>query len=333
MNTMLCLFALLISLTVITSSIAPIRIDTTCHDERYFYSSALNLCILNTRYFESWAWAFLYCQREGGNLPSIHNAFQNSLIAELQFNLTGKTQSWLGAEKYDGQWSWIDKSPFDYQRFDKKNSSGCFVCDGALLDATDLLWKPVDSSTYNSFICVAPPFIPTTTTRDPSVTTDSFGCYPAHKQPPFNCKEGWQYAPELGYEYLVFSDSFYDDTETYCVSQGAHLVSIHSEAENDFVAGLCCVSSDHYLDAGFYITGGVQQNGTLKWLDGSAFDFKHEWCGGEPWDHADEGILYIVNTESRGQTECLPKTWGLDYNFVKDKSATPYYVCKRKRNA
>ncbi|CAJ0939115.1 unnamed protein product, partial [Mesorhabditis belari] len=224
MNTMLCLFALLISLTVITSSIAPIRIDTTCHDERYFYSSALNLCILNTRYFD----------------------------------LTGKTQSWLGAEKYDGQWSWIDKSPFDYQRFDKKNSSGCFVCDGALLDATDLLWKPVDSSTYNSFICVAPPFIPTTTTRDPSVTTDSFGCYPAHKQPPFNCKEGWQYAPELGYEYLVFSDSFYDDTETYCVSQGAHLVSIHSEAENDFVAGLCCVSSDHYLDAGFYITGGIQ---------------------------------------------------------------------------
>ncbi|XP_041823303.1 ladderlectin-like [Melanotaenia boesemani] len=85
------------------------------------------------------------------------------------------------------------------------------------------------------------------------------------------------------------------DAELHCVSQGANLVSIHSQKEEDFVK-LLIKNFDPAQGVNWIGLTDAQQEGAWFWSDGSKVNFKfwnkgqpnnyggHEKCGHTNWD-------------------------------------------------
>ncbi|CAJ0934414.1 unnamed protein product, partial [Mesorhabditis belari] len=121
------------------------------------------------------------CNSFGGELISIHNAFQNGLLAQMQ-----NDRGWLGAvrDRTDHPWFWMDQTPFDYQRFQSQAAGG--YC--AYLDSSDQLWKIVDCNSEAMYaLCAAQPV--DQTTQAPTVCQAGLccksGCTKYSAQPPF----------------------------------------------------------------------------------------------------------------------------------------------------
>ncbi|CAJ0914322.1 unnamed protein product, partial [Mesorhabditis belari] len=180
-------------------------------------------------------------------------------------------------------WAWSDGSTFDYQRFQASNDTG----DCLVMSAVDGTWKRDNCAAdkYKTYYCVSRP-MPSLSPPLPTQPS-SLNCSSPQFQPLYNCLKGWQYFPETGYQYLVIYNVSFDDGEAYCQSLGAHLVSIHSEAENTFVTRLCCPSSEAYhyeAAAAMYLTGGHRRTfdwGPFTWTDGSANDYAGLSCTNE----------------------------------------------------
>ncbi|CAJ0947321.1 unnamed protein product, partial [Mesorhabditis belari] len=278
-----------------------------------------------------WRSAYFYCDQQQGTLLSIHNTFQNNLLADLQKNVTGyDAELWLGAFlNANGSWAWTDDTPFDYQRF-QSSANGDF----ATLDSRDGLWKKRTMMQNKTFFCmslVTTSTPSTLTTSTPSILTTQPPqvCLPVDQQPLYNCRDGWQYSPETGFQYLVFYDTRVSAAEAICQSQGGHLASIHSKAENDFIAGLCCENGCDYLshvgsNFGWYIVGGKLINGTVQWIDGSPSDYQQNSC----LANGDGNWLIIMNYDSNcNRFTCGGGTWDFDGY---DWDIAPYTICKKK---
>uniref|UniRef100_A0AC34GHD2 C-type lectin domain-containing protein n=1 Tax=Panagrolaimus sp. ES5 TaxID=591445 RepID=A0AC34GHD2_9BILA len=112
-----------------------------------------------------------------------------------------------------------------------------------LLCTFDVNWfpipvQPIYGARNNASTTTEPPVITTTTeivTQPPTTTT-----------PPYNpCSAGWFYYANACYRYVDGSATrTYAQAEQWCINQGkkGHLVSIHSEAENNFVKSKQLVS-------------------------------------------------------------------------------------------
>ncbi|CAJ0918547.1 unnamed protein product, partial [Mesorhabditis belari] len=264
-------------------------VDPICPDH-FVYQSDLNLCLFYRGETDSWSHARDDCLSDHGDLLSVHNTFQNNLLAQIQFNMTGENRCWLGAHRDQGNiWTWSDGTPLDYDRFFQSSKVG----DCAYLDGSDRMWKITSCNEKHKWLCATNAIIPSTTA--PPTTASDLGCAPPEQQPLYKCKKGWQYNPQTGYQYMVVIDQSYTNAESYCVNQGGHLVSIHSAAENDFVKNLCCTSAcqtSHNNLYAFYLTGGIKTNGTFIWTDGSPFDYQHSIC---ETDGEDNDIIYMMN--------------------------------------
>ncbi|CAJ0947308.1 unnamed protein product, partial [Mesorhabditis belari] len=213
----------------------------------------------------NWSTASSYCRQKQGNLVSIHNTIQNNILAQLQRNITGfDAEFWLGATlSANGSWSWSDGTPFDYQQFQQSSEKG----NNAVLDSKDRLWKIKELVDNHC------------STRHLSTLV----CLPVEQQPLYNCKNGWQYSPDTGYQYLVIYDTNDTMAQAACQAQGAQLASIHSQAENDFITDLCCENGCDFTEHdggafGWYLTGGFKQSGSYQWIDGTPFDFQGDIC-------------------------------------------------------
>ncbi|CAJ0947409.1 unnamed protein product, partial [Mesorhabditis belari] len=271
----------------------------------------------------NWSTASSYCRQKQGNLVSIHNTIQNNILAQLQRNITGfDAEFWLGATlSANGSWSWSDGTPFDYQQFQQPYDKG----NVAVLDSRDRLWKIRELSVARNFFCEA---LVLTTTAQP-VTSQPLVCLLVERQPLYNCKNGWQYSPDTGYQYLVIYDTSSTKAQAACQAQGAQLASIHSQAENDFITGLCCengcdfTAHDH-MTYGWYLTGGFKQNGSYQWIDGTPFDFQGDICE----DDGNGSMLIVYNYDTNcHRRNCGRGIWEFWSTFYQ---VPPYVVCKKK---
>ncbi|CAJ0933718.1 unnamed protein product, partial [Mesorhabditis belari] len=82
------------------------------------------------------------------------------------------------------------------------------------------------------------------------------------------CRDEWLYLENTASWYKAFAQEIeFDEAVEYCVEQKGHLVSIHSQEENDFVQELAKTVHSHSL---FPI--GMKRNpyneNSLEWLDG-----------------------------------------------------------------
>ncbi|CAJ0948019.1 unnamed protein product, partial [Mesorhabditis belari] len=94
-------------------------------------------------------------------------------------------------------------------------------------------------------------------------------------------RDGWLYFAKTASWYKAIDQEMeFDKAEEYCVEQMGHLVSIHSQEENDLVQKLAKTVHSHSL---FSI--GMKRNpnneNSLEWIDGSSVDFTN-WIGGKP---------------------------------------------------
>ncbi|CAJ0934037.1 unnamed protein product, partial [Mesorhabditis belari] len=285
----------------------------------YFtYQSDLDSCLLHLNTTESWPVAKTLCNQLGGELLSVHNAFQNSITANVQTNMTGSDKAWLGATRSsNGTWTWSDGTPFNYQRFSSPNDPG----DCAYLDTNDVMWKITACSNQFQFLCASPSI---STTPSSLTTTPSLQCLPPKQQPLYNCLQGWQYFN--GSEYLVIFDKFFDDGEEYCVDQGGHLASIHHARENAFIQNLCCPSScqtDHNkVWMAYYLLGGHWNDGKIVWSDGTPDDYRHEDCSDQQRQEGDNLLMFNWEQCSICAT---PGIWHYD-NKDSEGATSPYLV-------
>jgi len=120
------------------------------------------------------------------------------------------------------------------------------------------------------------------------------------------CPLGWT---ELGFNcYKLFEQTLtWGDAENYCLRKGAHLASVHSAEENNFLTGL--TRELHWLGG-----NDIAAEGDWVWSDGSAWTFTN-WASGQP----DSGA---------GGQDCLVKNyggtlWDDDHNYDKFM-----FVCK-----
>ena len=98
----------------------------------------------------------------------------------------------------------------------------------------------------------------------------------AHSNAANNCPPTWSVFGSNCYKFFEIKKSF-NDAEKHCLLEGAHLASVHSVEENNFLANL---SSDQ-----FYFGGNDMNISTAwAWSDNSPWVFTN-WHPGQPYEH------------------------------------------------
>lgn len=115
------------------------------------------------------------------------------------------------------------------------------------------------------------------------------------------CPSGWTFFEKSQFCYKTFFQAEWEEAEQRCVSEGAHLASIHSLDENDFVAGMAHVDMTvDWRDGAWIGLSTVKNNPTTwKWTDGTPTDYSH-WADGEPQDDGNCATLYPDEINANG---------------------------------
>ncbi|EYB93807.1 hypothetical protein Y032_0178g643 [Ancylostoma ceylanicum] len=140
---------------------------------------------------------------------------------------------------------------------------------------------------------------------------------------------GWKIFRETSFEYKFYRDvpkrKSFEDAENYCRNRSAHLVSIHSDAENEFVNQL--LEKDKTK-----VWIGLKQVGNsvedMSWTDGSPYDFAN-WAWGEPKNsHTVNAAYMVVSPDPDPLQSEVPRQWYV----ANGDDAEPFdaFVCKRK---
>ncbi|CAJ0952965.1 unnamed protein product, partial [Mesorhabditis belari] len=109
--------------------------------------------------------------------------------------------------------------------------------------------------------------------------------------------DGWSYLAKTASWYKVIDQGMtFDEAEAYCASRKSHLVSIHSQEENDFVWELAkTVDSLNWFWIG--LKRNPNKGNAFEWTDGSSVDYMN-WRSGEP-DSRDHAALWSHNGQWR----------------------------------
>ncbi|KAL6740154.1 hypothetical protein Aduo_013539 [Ancylostoma duodenale] len=120
----------------------------------------------------------------------------------------------------------------------------------------------------------------------------------------WNCESRWKKTSEAGYR--RFCNANFDEAEKKCQALGAHLVSIHSEEENQFVRAK------------------KDKSGKWYWVDGTEMNFTR-WSVGEPNNSGgNEGCaeMFIYSISSVRDTY---------WNDIPCSRTMRFFVCKLLR--
>ena len=120
---------------------------------------------------------------------------------------------WIGLNLYDNSsckpWIWTDRNQLalftDWAPGEPSSKGSC-----ASMKVADATWVAADCYSMKPYVCAIPP-------------TVSY------------CPSEWMYFEESDACYKIFFKATWQDAEAFCIIQNAHLVSIHSETENQFV--------------------------------------------------------------------------------------------------
>jgi len=168
-----------------------------------------------------------------------------------------------------------------------------------------------------------PPTNQPPTTKPPTTmppTTQPLTTIAPTTQPPTTnatdsgCESGWNSYGNSCYK--VFSESKnWNSAENACIDNSAHLASIHSDEEVDFLSNILNVQSRY-----FWIGLEWKEN-VYQWSDGSSFDFNN-WNSGEPNGAGSENCAHVYHIPDHGAHD----KWN-DARCVIDMP----YICKKAR--
>ncbi|XP_006875555.1 PREDICTED: C-type lectin domain family 4 member D [Chrysochloris asiatica] len=115
------------------------------------------------------------------------------------------------------------------------------------------------------------------------------------------CPAGWRVFQSNCYIFLTDNKTWHESAQN-CTGMGANLVTISTEAEQNFII--------HFLDRQFsYFLGLTDENteGQWHWMDGTPFNPKVVfWHKGEPNNYKKEHCVVLVNAENKWAWNDVP---------------------------
>ena len=139
------------------------------------------------------------------------------------------------------------------------------------------------------------------------------------------CPDGWAYFTPTDSCYIALLSDNFENAEATCQSSGSHLVSIHSAAENTFVADLAATGITLDWDGMTWI-GMHKVNNEWAYTDGTPVDF-YNWAPGQPDNSkGKENCVQIISDELKGKEHTAYHT---GWNDILCSDSLRALVCKR----
>jgi len=207
---------------------------------------------------------------DGGHLVSIHSAFDNQFLrAYAEEVLPGTASAYIGLidVAQNGNFSWFDGTTLNYVNWCAGYPSlinandNCVVMNVAINNC----WENTNCGCHFTSICEQGDsglFNPNMTCSNNSTLTSQ------------GCPDQWYRYQGFCYRYFYETPDTWPTAEAYCITQGAHLASIHSFSENQFVLA---TMTTIWRNFGTWI--GLQGNSNI-WADGTAVDFTNYYESG-----------------------------------------------------
>ncbi|XP_054706154.1 macrophage mannose receptor 1-like isoform X2 [Uloborus diversus] len=216
----------------------------------------------------NWYQARAFCQSYGGDLASYDSEQQED------FGLGGAKGHyrglWFGLKRgEDDIFRWSDGSVMRYTNWNynepKLQSRTKFCVKHGAISAT---WELDYCGVKRWFVCKAP-----------KVQVQKIPDRPVIQKEPCNITDVSVYSTQWylhgDYCYMAHEDAKYtwDTANTFCKDNGAHLASIHSFNETDFMLFITSTSPDSDFWIGL---SSESVDSPLKWSDGTPVDFENE---------------------------------------------------------
>ncbi|XP_072020213.1 macrophage mannose receptor 1-like [Amphiura filiformis] len=265
-----------------------------------------------------WSDAIDKCDVKGGDLMSIADRFEQSVLAS-QLGLQDGQMFWIGFSDLasPGEYTWSDGSPVTYTHWDQgmpDNSNG--DCVAATSGVVAGMWQ--DKACYDelNYVCekgrigfTAPPV-----TQPPPPTQ------PSNQ----GCATGW-----IGYGNNCFrvdevpnsETLFWVDAQQHCRNMGAELASFHSGDEEDYVKSQANVITP---GAGFWFGLHDQSTeGGFEYTDGTPVDHTN-WGPGEPNDvgTGEDCVEMFLGDRGWNDMDCV-----VPYTTPAPPTPSPYPPC------
>ncbi|WKY08527.1 hypothetical protein Q1695_007784 [Nippostrongylus brasiliensis] len=291
------------------------------------FNAQFNKCYVFNTQPASYTLAEQSCINLGGHLVSISNAFENNIVNDNSKSALASTSYadfWIGANDLitSGQWAWTDKSNFIFTNWAPSQPQPGADCASSKL--SDGQWLAGSCETVKPYTCEVAPQNPTTCPPPPICPTVAVPtaavCTPKKCTP--HCDSEWTYFSQTNSCFKLFFNEKWDDAEAFCVEQGGHLASIHSEQENTFVANLARTNKK-LTDPNDLTWIGLQADGNgWKWSDNTTVNYIN-WAPKQPDNPGKENCVELAQDES-------DHGWYENWNNEECSVVMRAFVCKKR---
>ncbi|XP_053309219.1 C-type mannose receptor 2 isoform X2 [Spea bombifrons] len=256
---------------------------------------------------KTWISAQLSCREIGAQLLSISNVEEEHFVAHLLSKIFGESDSeaheqhwfWIGLNRRnptgDQSWVWSDGQGYSYHNFGRSNQDNDDIRGCVVLDLSSLQWVALECESQMDWICKLPKG---TEIKEPTITKGS--------------TEWLKYGNT---EYRFFDHhSRWSQAQRICTWLQAELVSIHDQAELDFLGQNLQMFSSGQEQHWWIGLHTYENDGRFRWSDKSVLSFV-QWAYGRPGPPTRE-------------KKCVYMTASRDWSDQKCLTALPY-ICKR----
>ncbi|NXD11882.1 MRC1 protein, partial [Nothocercus nigrocapillus] len=254
-------------------------------------------CYKIFRETKAWKEGLTFCQKEKGNLASIHNLEEHSFIVSqlgysesfllLYFHVLEPTDKlWIGLNdnKIQMYFEWSDGTPVTYTKWHlgEPSTTNNRPEDCVLIKGQDGYWADYVCERKAGYICKRKPISLTAGEKE---TTDA------------SCKKGWtryrSYCYLIGYVQATFLEA-----KKACEGEEGYLTTVESRYEQAYLTSLVGLRPEKYYWLGL---SDVEEQGTFRWVNGEAITFTN-------WDAAMPGkylLALLMSTAGRLAYTCL----------------------------
>ncbi len=248
----------------------------------------------------NWEEAKEFCEELGGHLVTINSKTENDYMVEITKDFDNVNCIWLGAYRdrnapKNEQWKWITEEEFSYKNWKsgepndysgRENYLEMYVSTGCWND-THIIGETSGRYSINYFAIICE------WEKDSQIKLPNVTVFPT-KKTEFN-----------GHTYGMYTDKVsWDEAVEFCESQGGHLATITSAAENNAITSMLSAK-----DSAYWI-GAECTNGVWEWITDETWEFTN-WGKGEPAFMDKDHLCGRINCETTFSIEMR----GYEFNY------------------
>ncbi|XP_044280789.1 macrophage mannose receptor 1-like isoform X2 [Varanus komodoensis] len=248
---------------------------------------------------KTWRQALLSCQKDGGDLISIHNIEEYSfVISQLGYRPTDVLWIGLNDRKTQMYFEWSDGAPVRFTKWQRGEPTHISDVqeDCVTMSGENGFWADYFCEEELGYICKREPLA---SLPEEAETADP------------NCKKGWKrhnlHCYFIGQTPVIFSEA-----KSFCEANEASLTSVQDRYEQAYLTSLVGLHSAKYFWIGL---SDVDQPGTFNWTNGEHVLFTH-WNARMPGQQSGcvamrtgtaAGLWDVVSCEEKAPFLC--KQW------------------------